>query len=64
MNAGDTITFKPEYRDPGDETLIFIVVELLGEHRMKVAPIGTGMSITPTSVVRQDMIETVNGVHV
>lgn len=57
IRKGDRVTFKPEWSDPGDETILFVAIDDEEKGRVTVQAM-LGMFINPTQVVRVDMIET------
>jgi hypothetical protein len=53
---GDRITFKPEWRDAGDESIEFRAIENEDGGRVKVMAM-LGLSINPVSVIRTEWTE-------
>jgi hypothetical protein len=62
IKQGDTITFKPEYSDPGDEAVMFRALENEDGGRLLVIA-ELGLPFNPTQIIRVDWIDTVNGQH-
>lgn len=56
ITQGQRVTFKPEWRDPGDEAIEFIATEDEDGGRVKVRAL-LGLPIDPEQVVTVDMIE-------
>lgn len=56
IKQGDRVTFKPEWRDPGDARVTFVAIEDEDGGRVKVRA-ELGLPINPVSVVTVDMIE-------
>lgn len=63
IRPGDRVTFKPEWRDEGDEDIDFVAVENDDGGRVRVEA-KLSLPFNPQSTVHLDMIETVNGVAV
>lgn len=63
IRKGDVVTFKPEWRDPGDEAHTFKARENLdaGARDIAVECTTTGLFMNPWNRVELRMIETVNG---
>lgn len=59
INKGDYIRILPEFQDPGDDEFTRVVIEGEEKGRITVATLGTGMHITPTSVLRVEWVEVV-----
>jgi hypothetical protein len=59
IRKGDRVKIKLEWRDPGDETLLWIACEDEDGGRVLIMPVGTGLSFPPRQVVRTDMLHPV-----
>ena len=57
IKKGDEVRIKPEWQDAGDNTLIWIALEDEDGGRVRIEPIGTGLSFPPNQVVTTDMLE-------
>lgn len=57
ITKGTYLKIKPEWQDAGDEKFTWLAVENEDGGRVLVSRLGTGMSITPTSVMTTDMVE-------
>jgi hypothetical protein len=60
IKEGDKLTFKPEYSDPGDESITFRALENEDGGRVKVIA-ELGLPINPTQIVSVAWLATVNG---
>lgn len=60
IKEGDVVTFKPEHRDPGDESITFRALDDENRGRFMVVA-ELGLSVNPTHVVRVEWVATVNG---
>ena len=60
IKRGDIVTFKAEWRDPGDEKVVFRAIEDEDRGRFKVVA-ELGLPFDPVQIVTTDWIETVNG---
>jgi len=56
IHKGETVKFKPEWRDAGDEEVTFVAIEDEGGGRIKVEA-QLGLAINPVQVVSVEMIE-------
>ena len=56
IRRGDIVKFKAEWRDAGDENVVFIAVENEDGGRVKVEA-QLGLAINPVQVVSVEMIE-------
>jgi len=56
IKKGETVLIKPEWQDKGDEQFLWIAIEDEDGGRVRIAPIGTGLSITPNQVVLTSML--------
>lgn len=56
LKAGDRIRFKPEWQDPGDDQIVFVVVDDESKGRVTVQA-QLGLPINPTQVVNVDWVE-------
>ena len=63
IKQGDLVTFKPEWSDPGDETITFRAIEDEDGGRFK-AVAELGLPLNPTQIVRVEWVATVNGQHI
>jgi hypothetical protein len=61
IKAGDVITFKPEWRDRGDEKYTFRALEDEEDGSLRVVAEIPGFALQPNSIARTAWIETVNG---
>lgn len=53
--VGQTVKFKPEWQDKGDEGITFVVREVNGDRLIVEALLG--LPINPTQVVSADMLQ-------
>lgn len=51
ITKGQQVTIKPEAQDAGDDQFTWVAVENEDGGRVKISPVGTGMSIPPVMVV-------------
>jgi hypothetical protein len=56
IKAGDTVTIKPEWRDPGDATIRFVAIEDEDGGRVRIEA-QLGLPMNPNEVVTTDMLE-------
>jgi hypothetical protein len=56
FKRGDRIEILPEFRDPGDELLTWVVCGDEEKGRVDVTPIDTGLSFPPVYTVRATQI--------
>ena len=57
MKTGDRIKIRPEWRDPGDEHEIYVIVEANGD-RFDIEPVNWPHGdFVPRQTVHADMIE-------
>jgi hypothetical protein len=56
IKAGDVVTIKPQWRDPGDETIRFIALEDEDGGRVRIEAM-LGLPLNPNEVVTTDMLE-------
>jgi len=56
IHKGDTVTFKPEWRDAGDDSITFIAIEDEDGGRVKVMA-QLGLPLNPVQVVSVDMLQ-------
>jgi len=57
IKRGDIVTFKPEWRDPGDDQFTFRAIEDEDGGRVKIEALGVLDCFNPVSVVQVSMIE-------
>lgn len=57
IKKGDTINFRPEFQDAGDENHVFVAADDMENGRVTAECITTGMLINPTQVVADYMIQ-------
>ena len=57
IKKGDVIKIKPEWQDAGDDLFTWIAIEDEDGGRVRIKPVGTGLSFPPNQVVTTDMIE-------
>ncbi|MFY9327485.1 MAG: hypothetical protein WAO76_05620 [Georgfuchsia sp.] len=57
IKKGDTVKFKPEWQDEGDDNFTWIALEDEDGGRVRIAPLITGMSIQPNQIVNTYMLE-------
>lgn len=57
IKKGDIVRIKPEWQDEGDENFTWIALEDEDRGRIRIAPLGTGLTITPNQIVNTDMLE-------
>ena len=55
IKKGDRLTFRPEWQDPGDESVIFIALEDEDGGRVRVIA-DLGLAINPEQIVETKMI--------
>jgi hypothetical protein len=59
IKKGDRVTFKPKWRDAGDENHTFLAAEDYdGSGRIEVECTTTGLFLNPRQIVSIDMIQT------
>lgn len=58
IRKGDRVIIKPEWRDAGDELLIWMAVEDEDGGRVLISPLNTGLTFPPQQVVTTEMLET------
>lgn len=56
IKKGQRVSFKPEWRDPGDEGIVFVAAEDEDGGRVLITA-EIGLTIKPVQVVGVDMIE-------
>lgn len=56
IQAGQTVQFKPEWQDAGDQTISFVAIENENGGRVKVRAM-LGLAIDPIQVVTVEMIK-------
>lgn len=62
IRKGDIITFKPEWREPGDEKFTFVARNDEEKGRFDYSALEqSGWALWPMQVVRADMVEAVIG---
>lgn len=57
IKQGDIVTFKPEWRDEGDETITFVALEDEDDGRVRVGALGVLERFIPNSIVQVAMLE-------
>jgi hypothetical protein len=57
IKAGDTVKFKPEWQDAGDDQIDFVAMEDEDGGRVLIGALGVLKSFTPTQVVLVSMLE-------
>lgn len=58
IRKGDRVTIRPQWRDPGDETRVFIAMEDESGGRVEIIDASSSMTIKPTQIVETRMLET------
>ena len=56
---GTTVRILPQWCDPGDEALHWIALEDEHGGRVRIAPLGTGLTIAPNYIVLTSMLEVI-----
>lgn len=54
---GDKVSIKPEWQDKGDDAFDWIAVDSEENGRVMITPLGTGLAIAPTQVVKVEWLE-------
>lgn len=57
IKKGDQVRIKPEWQDKGDDLFFWLALEDEDGGRVRIAPIGTGLELTPNQVVETSMLE-------
>jgi hypothetical protein len=56
IRKGDKIQIKPEWQDAGDDRFEWVAVDDEEQGRVTIMPLGTGLAIAPTHVVRVEWL--------
>lgn len=57
LNIGDIVRVKPEWLDSGEDgTMCYVVLETMGENRVFVQALGTGLPLAPTYIYDVDWV--------
>jgi len=64
IKKGDRVVIKPEWLDPGDETLAWIACENEDGGRVPITPINLGLTFLPRQTIKTDMLESIPDVRV
>lgn len=56
IKRGDVVTFKPEWRDDGDDEITFVALEDEDGGRVRVGALGVLHSFIPNTVVSVDWL--------
>lgn len=57
ISKGDYLDILPEWQDPGDDMFEHVALEDEAGGRVRMATLGTGLAITPTSTVETRMVK-------
>lgn len=57
IKKNDIIRIRPEFRDEGDDSLIWIALEDEDGGRVRIAPVNTGLKFPPNQIVNTEMID-------
>ena len=57
FTVGQLVTIKPEWQDPGDESILWVVLEDNGPRLIIEAQLG--LTINPQQIVTREMVESV-----
>jgi hypothetical protein len=57
IRRGDIVTFKPQWRDPGDEDCTFVAVDDEANGRVTVVHADSRLTIKPTQIVATYMVD-------
>lgn len=57
IKAGDTVKFKPEWQDAGDDQIEFVAMEDEDGGRVLIGALGVLKNFTPTQFVLVSMLE-------
>jgi hypothetical protein len=56
IRQGDKVQIKQEWQDAGDDRFTWVAVDDESKGRVTISPLGTGLAIAPTQVVRVDWL--------
>lgn len=59
IQRNEYVEILPQFQDPGDDEFVRVVIEGEEKGRLTVATLGTGMRITPTSVLQVGWVRVV-----
>lgn len=59
VRRGDRVIFKPDWQDPGDESVVFVAVDDESNGRVTVQDANNDLEIKPTQVVATSMIRSI-----
>jgi hypothetical protein len=59
LTRGDTVRILPQYQDPGDDELIWIVVGDEEKGRVDVSPVSIPMKVKPVYTLEVEQVELV-----
>lgn len=59
LTRGDTVRILPQYQDPGDDDLIWIVVGDEEKGRVDVSPVSIPMKVKPVYTLEVEQVELV-----
>lgn len=57
IKKNDIIRIRPQFRDVGDDSLIWIALEDEDGGRVRIAPVNTGLKFPPNQIVNTEMID-------
>lgn len=57
LRKGDIVSIRPEFQDPGDDSLTWVVVFDEEKGRVDISPFDTGLTIPPVYTLRVEQVE-------
>jgi hypothetical protein len=57
IRKGDTVSIRPEWRDPGDEAVQFVAMQDEDGGRVLIGALGVLSRFTPTQIIPVTMLE-------